>query len=285
MFARTDTYTMSYGLAQQKRKLVRSWEMPGLSGRPCRRNWTHVSLGWVGRGSPRGPHNVTHPWTQYSRQSAPLLWPSSPAPSPTTGPTSLPHPTLFWGVFLKYLQVYSYLRTFARQFPHIIQIPIASWHHSALSSNAPFSERPSPISPPKVSSLPPPSHVPLTAWCASSQPLPNSLPSMWVHWRSTGPSQPPFIKRPVVPTGNMGTGGEGSYLEGGLHLGSGFRAYQAQSLRIQWVVGNARTCFCVFQWVERKYAWKRSWAKSKVIASTLSPGFAFATFQKPGVWQ
>ena len=48
MFARTDTYTMSYGLAQQKRKLVRSWEMPGLSGRPCRRNWTHVSLGGGG---------------------------------------------------------------------------------------------------------------------------------------------------------------------------------------------------------------------------------------------
>lgn len=35
---------MFYSLAQQKRKPVKSWERPGLSGRPCKRNLTHVSL-------------------------------------------------------------------------------------------------------------------------------------------------------------------------------------------------------------------------------------------------
>lgn len=62
-----------------------------------------------------------------------------------------------------------------------------------------------------------------------------------------GPLSHPLSSTLWCRQGAWAQEGKGSYLEGGLHLGLGFRAYQAQSLRIQWVVGNAQTCFYVFQ--------------------------------------
>lgn len=129
---------MFYSLAQQKRKPVKSWERPGLSGRPCKRNLTHVSLSPVTQRSTQC-HAALNTVFQMSaflavtKGSCPSTSdPSNPCSSHCVGgkvPEKLCKHASTSGPWL--------------DSPQIPPLPVAS-HHPQLSAQV-CSERPSPV--------------------------------------------------------------------------------------------------------------------------------------------
>lgn len=148
---------MFYSLAQQKRKPVKSWERPGLSGRPCKRNLTHVSLSPVTQRSTQC-HAALNTVFQMSaflavtKGSCPSTSdPSNPCSSHCVGgkvPEKLCKHASTSGPWLDSPPRYHHFLL-----PHII-----------LSSQLKYAQRGLPQLP-KNSTLSLPGHVPLTAWC------------------------------------------------------------------------------------------------------------------------
>lgn len=91
------TYTLFCFSAQQKRRPVKSWERPGLFGKPCRGKWTHVSMLGSRRGLQCQAFLNSVFWTQHCcceqgllPLCSPTLWvgvfPESSKHNPTSGP-------------------------------------------------------------------------------------------------------------------------------------------------------------------------------------------------------